>query len=180
MRLYVRSYVTLCDIMSVYASSNRNFGYLQHPSVTISALRWLARGTFLLRLILCRQGMARDGKGFKIFCIWASDFCDIRLEQLQSQLPIVAGGTSRKGCGTVETVHFELASLPRTLKISVQMWYLCGAYCWCFWYRCFFLILLLLLQLLLLLLTEPLGWNSFDPIIFGPCCMAQPASILFL
>ena len=81
---------------------------------------------------------ARDGKGFKIFCIWASDFCDIRLEQLQSQLPIVAGGTSRKGCGTVETVHFELASLPRTLKISVQMWYLCGAYCWCFWYRCFF------------------------------------------
>lgn len=40
-----------------------------------------------------------------------TDFCDIRLEQLQSQLPIVAGGTSRKGCGTVETVHFELASL---------------------------------------------------------------------
>ena len=68
MRYYEIICEIICDTMWHYVCIciiQQELGYLQYPSVTISALRWLARGTFLLRLILCRQGMARDGKGWQ-------------------------------------------------------------------------------------------------------------------
>jgi hypothetical protein len=131
--------------------------------------------------------MARDGK------VWqgmarASKYS--ASERLISVISVLS--SSKANCQSLLAAQAE--RVAEQWKLFTSSWRLCLGLSK-FQYKCgtyvvltvdvfgigvFFLILLLLLQLLLLLLTEPLGWNSFDPIIFGPCYMAQPASILFL